>query len=101
MDHWVSKGLKRSGSIFKEMVEGLQLLNLPALLFLGVNIVIVAIAGKGFGFLSNFISAVVLTLMACFISLIFAERGFKLWQRMALGNLCAYGIVGLYVSLLN
>jgi amino acid permease len=101
MNHWVLRGLKSSGSSFKELVEAFQLLNFPALLFLVVNIVIVAIAGKGFGFFSNFISAVVLTLLACFISLIFAEGGFKLWQRIALGNLCMYGLVGLYVSVLN
>jgi hypothetical protein len=101
MDHWVSKGLKRSGSNFKEMAEAFQLLNFPTLLFLIVNTIIVTIAGKGFGFFSNFMSAFVLTLVASLISLAFAERGFKLWQRITLGNLCAYGFTFLYASLLN
>jgi hypothetical protein len=101
MDHWVLRGLKRSGSDFKEMAETFQLLNFPTLLFLIVNISIVALAGKGFGFLSNFISAVLLTLLAGFISLMFAERGFKLWQRIAVGNLCTYAFIFLYSSVVN
>lgn len=101
MDHWVLRGFKRSGSNFKEMAEAFQLLNFPTLLFLIVNTIIVTIAGKGFGFFSNFMSAFVLTLVASLVSLIFAERGFKLFQRIALGNLCVYALVGLYVSVLN